>query len=285
VTARVIFAALVVLGIDVSSLAAEELETTHLFGFTLGSDTNAVGEREAESETTGRFGKRAGSYGALSSSLGVKFVPVENFTIEPTVSFVRDDISDVPQLDKLHRAAFESVSVETRYRVLNRTTAPVGLTFGFDPHWSGVDEISCELVKSYAADWLVIVDRELIPDRLFAAFNLVYSPEATRRRATGEWEHQSGLTLGAATAWRIQPRILIGLESRYLRTFDGLGLNRLAGQALYVGPTFYAKINELWWVSAAWNAQIAGHSSSDIATLDLTHFERHQVKFRLGRNF
>ena len=29
---------------------AAELETTHLFGFTFGSDVNAVGEREAESE-------------------------------------------------------------------------------------------------------------------------------------------------------------------------------------------------------------------------------------------
>jgi hypothetical protein len=37
---------------------AEELETTHLFGFTLGSDVNAVGEREAESESTAREGRR-----------------------------------------------------------------------------------------------------------------------------------------------------------------------------------------------------------------------------------
>jgi hypothetical protein len=32
---------------------AEELETTHLFGFTLGNDANNVGEKEAESESTG----------------------------------------------------------------------------------------------------------------------------------------------------------------------------------------------------------------------------------------
>ena len=30
------------------SLAATDLETTHLLGFTLGSDTNAAGEKEAE---------------------------------------------------------------------------------------------------------------------------------------------------------------------------------------------------------------------------------------------
>jgi hypothetical protein len=36
--------------IPVAALA-DKLETTHLFGFTLGSDVNDVGEKEAESET------------------------------------------------------------------------------------------------------------------------------------------------------------------------------------------------------------------------------------------
>ena len=43
-----VFAALTALGVSASALAAKELETTHLFGFTLGSDTNDVGEKEAE---------------------------------------------------------------------------------------------------------------------------------------------------------------------------------------------------------------------------------------------
>ena len=49
-----------------------ELETTHLFGFTLGTDVNDVGENEAELENTGHFGKQAGTYAAVSSEIGVK---------------------------------------------------------------------------------------------------------------------------------------------------------------------------------------------------------------------
>jgi hypothetical protein len=78
-------------------LAATDLETTHLFGFTLGSDTNAAGEKEAESETTGRFGKSSGSYAAVSSSLGVKFAPLDNFTVEPGVSLSRYDANSSGQ--------------------------------------------------------------------------------------------------------------------------------------------------------------------------------------------
>jgi len=131
----------------------------------------------------------------------------------------------------------------------------------------------------------MIADRELIPDRPFAAFNLIYSPEAAHSRVSGTWEHQSGLTVTGATALQISSGVLIGVETRYLRSYDGLGLDHLSGQALYVGPTFYAKINELYWVSAAWNAQVTGRSVVDVGSLDLMHFERHQVKFRVGRNF
>jgi hypothetical protein len=65
--------------------SARDLETTHLFGFTLGSDVNDVGEIEGESETTGRFAKGAGSYRAIASELGLKFIPFENFSVEPVL--------------------------------------------------------------------------------------------------------------------------------------------------------------------------------------------------------
>ena len=58
---------------------AENLETTHLFGFTLGTDVNNVGEVEGELEAIGRFAKRVGVYNALSPTLGLKFIPVSEF--------------------------------------------------------------------------------------------------------------------------------------------------------------------------------------------------------------
>jgi predicted alpha/beta hydrolase len=101
--------ALGVLFASVATLArAAELETTHLFGFTLGSDVNAVGEKEAESEAFGRFGKSTGTYSALSQALGVKFIPVQNFSIEPVVSVTRFDISGVPGLDDRQQLTYEA---------------------------------------------------------------------------------------------------------------------------------------------------------------------------------
>lgn len=84
---------------------------------------------------------------------------------------------------------------------------------------------------------------------------------------------------------QVKPGVLIGAEARYMRSFDGLGLDRFTGNALFVGPTFYARFSEKIWMSAAWSAQIAGHAHNEIGSLDLTNFERHRALLRFGYNF
>jgi hypothetical protein len=264
---------------------ADELETTHLFGFTFGSDVNAVGEKEAESEAVGRFGKSAGTYGAISQALGVKFAPFQAFTIQPTVAVSRFDVSNVPGLDDRRQLAYEAASLELRYRLIDREKAPFGLTVGFDPRWGRLDETSGAPVNQYGAALLLIVDKELVDKFIFTAFNFIYEPDATRSRISGDWEHTSELALSAAVAAQIRPNVLVGAEVRYMRSFDGLGLDRFTGNALFVGPTFYARFSEKIWMSAAWSAQVAGRVHNAMGSLDTTNFERHRALLRFGYNF
>src|SRR6267154_186405 len=252
--------ALGVLLASVATLAkAAELETTHLFGFTLGSDVNAVGEKEAESEAVGRFGKSTGTYSALSQALGVKVIPFQDFSIEPVISVARFDISGVPGLDDRRQLAYEAASLEMRYRLLNREQALFGLTVGFDPHWARVDDTSGAPVDRYGAALLLIADKELVEKLFFAAFNFIYEPNAIRSRITGAWQRTSELGVSAAVTMQIAPGVLIGAEARYMSSFDGLGLDRFSGNALFVGPTLYARFSEKIWMSAAWSTQVAGH--------------------------
>jgi hypothetical protein len=280
-----LLAAAALLALAPVAAPAEPLETTHLFGFTLGTDVNNVGELEAESETTGRFTRRAGAYTALESTFGVKFIPFENFSVEPEASVAHHDVSGVPGLDDRRQNAFDALTVELRYRVLDREHAPVGLTFGADPHWGRVDDISGEPVDRYGVDFLMAVDRALVADRVFGAVNLIYQPEAARSRVTGMWEHQSDIGVSGGLTVQMRPGVMVGAEARYLRSFDGLGLDAFAGEAVFVGPTFYAKLNDRIWMSAAWSVQVAGHAAGDAAALDLVNFERHQGVLRFGYNF
>jgi hypothetical protein len=268
-----------------AAAGAKDLETTHLFGFTLGSDVNDAGEIEGESETTGRFVKRAGSYSAIASELGLKFILFENFSVEPVLGVAYHAMSGIPGLADRQQGAFDTLALELRYRLLDRAHAPIGLTLGVDPHWGRVDETSGEPVDRYGADLLMIIDREILADRLFGAFNLVYQPEGSRSRAAGDWQHQSDLAVSAALSAQVRSGVLIGAEARYMRSYDGLALDTLTGHAVFVGPTFYAKFNERLWMSAAWSIQVMGRAANDAGSLDLTNFERHQAVLRFGYNF
>jgi hypothetical protein len=57
------------------------------------------------------------------------------------------------------------------------------------------------------------------------------------------------------------------------------------GQALYAGPTFYLRLNDKLWLSAAWNFQAWGTTAAGNGALDLANFERQQVRLRLGMIF
>jgi hypothetical protein len=78
--------------------------------------------------------------------------------------------------------------------------------------------------------------------------------------------------------------LFLGGEIRYLRAYDGLGLDALSGQAVFAGPTFYVQLAKGMALSGAWNIQLAGRTPGN-GSLDLVHFERQQAKVRVNVNF
>lgn len=82
------------------------------------------------------------------------------------------------------------------------------------------------------------------------------------------------------------PNVFVGAELRYLRSYSGLGLDRFEGQALFLGPTFHAKLSDNLSISAAFSTQIAGRSDEASGRqLDLDNFSRHQAKLKLSYEF
>src|SRR6185369_1372178 len=95
---------------------AEGIDTEHLFGFMIGTDVGNVGEREFQSQTTGRFGKDGGRYRAIGQEFELEFVPVSNFRVEIGSSFAGHDVRGVPGLDDVRQLAWQGVSLDLRYR-------------------------------------------------------------------------------------------------------------------------------------------------------------------------
>jgi len=267
------------------AVRGEPIETEHLFGFTIGSDVGDVGERELEGTATGRFGKRTGAYDAGSGTMSLEFVPLANLRTELTGMVNAYDIGGVAGFANQRYAAFGGVSVDIRYRLLDRATAPFGLAIGAEPHWGRADEVTGERGNFYGVDFVAAADWEIIPDRVVAAFNLVYQPETTRSKLTGAWEQDSIAGVAMGLMAQISPGLFVGGEARYLRQYEGPGLEALAGESFFIGPSVYFKISRRAWIAAAWSPQVAGHAAATAGSLDLVNFERQQARVLFGVNF
>jgi hypothetical protein len=264
---------------------AEGIDTEHLFGFMIGTDVGSPGEREFQSQTTGRFSKSGGNYRAINQELELELVPAKNFRIEVGSAFASHDINGVAGFEDRRQLAWQGVSVDLRYRFLDRDVEPFGLTFALETHADRIDDRTAALARRYSTELTLALDRELIPNRVVAAFNLFYEPEWTHLLATGLAEQESTAGAAVAVMTQIRPGFLIGGEVRYLRKYEGIGLEEFAGQALFVGPTAYLQLSERSRLTIAWSAQAWGRAPGSTAALDLVNFERHQARLIFGVNF
>lgn len=268
-----------------NGVRAEGIDTEHLFGFMIGSDVGNPGEQEFQSQTTGSFSKSGGRYRAIGQEFELEFVPVRNFRIEMGTTFAAHDINGVPDFSDRRQLAWQGVSVDFRYRFLDRETAPLGLTLALETHADRVDETTAAIVRSYGTGLTLAIDKELIPNFVVAALNLTYQPEWIRSVVTGSAEQESTIGAGFAVMAQMRPGFLFGGEARYLRRYVGIGLEDFAGEALFVGPTAYFQLSERSRLTLAWSIQAWGRSAQPGAALDLVNFERQQARLVFGVNF
>ena len=260
---------------------AEDDKGEPQFGFTEDIDVGDKGDRGIELDSTTGLGKRSGRYAATSQSIAAKYTILDNLRIAPIAAFSHHHVRGVPDMDDRSQSAFAGLAFETKYRLLDRSKAPFGLALVATPHWQRVDQTSGGPVEHYGLGLVVAAERELIADRLFAAFNLSYDAAATRPRTTGIWEHGSSVAVSGSLSMPVGHGVFVGGETRHERAYDGLALNRYAGHALFVGPHFNAKLSKNVSIVGAWNAQIAGRAVDAPGALDLSNLERHRVKIKL----
>src|SRR5271169_2587750 len=262
-----------------------ELETKYLFGnFTVGSSTGIEGEKAFEPETQGNFGKRGGSYAAGSTALEFEYTPNQYVQIElgPTVSYY--DIHNVPGLDDRNMGNINGFEADIRSVIIDRGPSPFAVTLSVEPEFRSLDETSGVKVVNYELETKLEADTELIKNRLFLGFNLLYEPETTRADL-GIWNNESTFGVSSALAFQIMPNIVIGADLWYLSHYQGVAFNSFTGNAVYLGPTFYWRITSKVLVSVAWERQVGGHEVGVVSNLDLTDFSRDRARLLLEFEF
>lgn len=261
----------------------DDVDTEHIFGFTLGTDIGKKGEIEPEIENAASFGKRYGTYFGTSSLAQLKYTATDNFRAAPGILVTTHNIGGISGLSDRRQGAVAGASLELSYKLLDHQTDPFGLTLKIAPGWNGFDAFSGARVEQYGADFAVLIDKEIIPSQLFGAFNFNYGLATTRLGATGARSQASAASVNLALTAEVVPELFIGAEARYLQQYEG---SSLAGEALYLGPTFCIKLGRHAGISGSWNIQAAGRATVLAADargpLDLVNFERQQVMLRFN---
>src|SRR5215472_11799266 len=263
-----------------------EVETKYIFGnFTVGSSTGIEGEKAFEPETQANFGKGGrGRYSVGATTLEYEYTPTQYLQIiaGPIVSFY--NIHNVPNLDDRNLATVSGFEAEFRSVLIDRGPSPLAVTLSIEPEFHSRDETSGAKVVNYALDVKLEADAELIKNRLFLGFNLLYEPETTRADL-GMWSKESTFGISSALAFQIAPNVVVGADLWYLRHYEGALFDSFTGDAVYLGPTFYWKIAPKILMSATWQAQIAGHEQGINAAFDLTDFSRYRARLLLEFEF
>jgi hypothetical protein len=263
---------------------AEEIDTDHLFAFSTGTDIGEVGTRELESATSGRFAKGGGRYTASSQGLEAAYIPAKDVHLFSGASLAYFDIDGVAGFEDRQQASFGELSFEARYRLMDRARSPFGLAIQMEPSWGMVDETDGEQVDRFGGEFAVLIDKEIVEDVLVSVLNILYEPEASRSHVTSEWSSESTLGFTGALMAQIRPNLFIGAEAQYFRAYEGLGFDRLAGEAAFLGPSLCWHPKGLWLI-AGWGSQVAGRAVGGSDSLDLVNFERYRATLKFGFNF
>ena len=262
-----------------------DLETKYIFGFTTGSGIGLEGEKEFTIDTVGRFGKRDGRYSATETKYEFEFTPTQFIQIEFGALGSTHNINSVTDLDDRRQFAASGAFAELRYLAIERTSSnPLAVTLAVEPTARSIDETSGARVHNYEFETVVNADLELLRNRLYAGFNLLYEPEVTWA-STGEVEREAKFGGSAALSLRIASNVVVGGEVWYLRHYDAANLTAFTGDAVLIGPTLYIQFTPKMFMTAAWNAQVWGREIGNPVSLNLAEFQRHRARLKFAWEF
>jgi hypothetical protein len=277
-----------------------------VFGFGSGSDVADPGSLGAGLEYGGAFGRRGGSFSGHSMKASVPYGLLPCLEVGPSLNIGLGRGTDRLTSTTDRTTAFGG-QIEIKYKLLGRATHGIGLTLVTEAGYSWVNTrltdlltpfVGSERSRQFSNTYKVLADFAVVPDRLFGAFSIEFAHAYAMAEPLGlngcvpaaaglsAWCRSSSLNLRAAAALKVADPLFGGVELQHLRAYDGAFLNRLSGQAWFVGPTFFwepapGKLS----VSGTLGVQVAGKAQGAPGSLDTTNFSHHIAKLKLGYTF
>jgi hypothetical protein len=260
---------------------------TDAFGFTTGSDVTDVGAWGGTLTANGAFTGGLGQGIRNSGVTGVAQVATglfRCFEIGPYVFVGGSSVKDRAGLSG--SSTVYGGGLEMKYKFLGRDVHGVGATLDVDVSGAGARFRGLLGVNNDSAFNLAVrlfLDREIVKDRLYGAINLEHV--STFSNAAGSLIDASQFNIRAALSTKVLPNFYVGAEAWYSRSYLGAGYRTYVGDAFMIGPNFLWAINDKWTLNAAYQVQVAGKSRINPGNLNLTSYNQHYARVKLGYTF
>ena len=259
-----------------------------IFGFTSAADTGAMRDQGLALENDFLLGARKGRYQQFTQKLEYSFAFKENWAIAASVFGAYHNIKNVPTIPQNVTAyRFDGLSFEVRHRFIERTaTQPFAVTFAIEPRWSRLDGdgfgVRSELV---GVEMKLQADAPITP-QLFWAVNANFASAGQQNLTTNRWTSFSGTTLSTALAYSLlEGKAFVGAEVRWVQEYSNTIFGKRSRYALFLGPTFQAKVADNISVLLTIQPQIAGKVAGLQANLDLQPLDRALARFGIALGF
>jgi hypothetical protein len=259
------------------------------FGYSYTADVEEAGETELALWATDRRGKDGGHYDAQDYRFEVERGITQRFQVAGYVNLASHHLRDLgPDMDRTRRdLAFQGLSVEFKYKLLDETKDGFGLALYAEPGWSRIHKVEGEKGTEYELELKLIASKSWQDGRIVWAGNLTFEPEWERERElTGpgitesEWEEELKLEVTTGLAWRIAPNWHAGVEARYASVYPDWtdGLHRDA-HAIFAGPTISFAKDE-WSAILTFLPQLAGGPGS--GSRNLGEYEKREIRLKIS---
>lgn len=273
----------------------KDVDTEHLFGFTEGSDAGDKGEQEVVVDTISRLSKRrndpgSSTYRVFDTRFAYQFNPADRFSVELSAFGNLRRQRNITELDDKCYGTFDGASVELKYQFLKGSAEqPLGLAIELRPRFTRVLPVEGNGANVFDMESLVQLDVQVVPDKVWYGSNISFEPATGRQRgAAGQGYRSSTFLWSNAVVGQVVEGTFLGPEVRYLRGYDGVFLNRLESEAVFIGPALHRRFTEKVWLTLAYATQVWGRDTDPVYArrgLGLNQFERHNLRVKFGMEF
>ena len=252
-------------------------------GYTYGAETLPKGRSEIYQWVTSRTGKADGSYHAVDLQTEIEHGFSDRLQGSLYLNAIKHDISGVTDFTNRDQFRFNGLQGSLKYNVKSPYKDGYGLALYAEPGYKRYSRKSGDRQDTFFFETKVITQKNFLDDTLVWATNLSAELEREHNLEVREWETELELTLSTGLSYRFAPGWFVGAEAVAVSAFERADLGKLGEYGLFLGPNLHYA-NKRWWATLTVLPQITGWPANS-AGRDLEHFEKTEVRLKVGVNF